>query len=145
MNQFFPGDIIEIEIQKGLTYLQVVSLHPSYPEVIRHIEGVYQSTPPDPAVIAKRQSKIIGMAPLASLIEEGTVIGRKIGTEKIPQNFRTFPTFQMPIRDREGQFIYSWFWDGDGIWYDSNLAAVNDQKFPKREVMTANMLLERLN
>jgi len=137
VNQFSPGDIIEVEIQKGLTYLQIVSLHPSYPEVIRHIKGVYPSTPSDLEVMAKRQSRIIGMAPIAGLIEEGSVIGRKIGTANIPQNFRAFPTFQISIRDREGQFIYSWFWDGEGIWYDSNLASTNGQKFPKREVMTA--------
>jgi len=38
-----------------------------------------------------------------------------------------------------------WFWDGEGIWYDNNLASTSGQKFPKREVMTANMLLDKLS
>lgn len=144
MKRFSPGDIIEIEIKSGFTYLQVTSLHPPYPEVIRHIEGIYTNELSDFEFMAKRQSKIIGMAPLASLIEEGAVIGHKVGTANIPECFRAFPTFQMPICDREGNVIYLWFWDGDGIWFDSNPTSENSQNFPKREVMTANMLLERL-
>lgn len=144
MKQFIPGDIIEVEIQNGLTYLQVTSLHPSYPEVIRHIEGVYQSRPSDIAAMPIQQSRILGMAPVANLIESGSIVGRKVGTANIPHNFRTFPTFQMPIRDRQGQVVYRWFWDGEGIWYDSNPEVVNNHEFPMREVMTANMLLERL-
>jgi len=145
MNRFSPGDIIEIEIESGFTYLQVTGLHPPYPEVIRHIEGVYPNKLSDFEFMAKRQSKIIGMAPVASLIEEGSVIGRKVGTAKIPECFRAFPTFQMPICDSEGNVIYLWFWDGDGIWYDDETTSVSEQELPKRQVMTAKMLLEKLS
>lgn len=144
MKRFIPGDIIEVEIQSGLTYLQVTSLHPSYPEVIRHIEGVYHSRPSDIETMPIHQSRILGMAPVAKLIESGSIIGRKVGTANIPHNFRTFPTFQMPIRDRQGQVVYWWFWDGEGIWYDRNPKAEKNHNFPIREVMTANMLMERL-
>lgn len=144
MKRFFPGDIIEVEIQNGLTYLQVISLHPSYPEVIRHIEGVYLSRPADLEFMTAHQSRILGMAPVANLIESGSIIGRKVGTANIPQNCRAFPTFQLPIRNKQGQVVYRWFWDGEGIWYDSNPKAEKNQDFPIREVMTANMLLERI-
>lgn len=144
MTQFSAGDLIEIEIKSGLTYLQVTCLHPSYPEVIRHIEGVYVNRPSDLELLTTQQSKILGMAPIAKLIESGSIIGRKIGAVKIPQNYTVFPTFQMPIRDKQGQVIYWWFWDGDGIWYESDQKTVKHYNFPIREVMTANMLLQRI-
>ena len=84
------------------------------------------------------------MVPIANLIESGSIVGSKVGTANIPQNCRAFPTFQMPIRNKQGQIVYWWFWDGDGIWYDSSPNAVKNQDFPVREVMTANMLIERL-
>ena len=43
--QFSAGDVIEIETEAGLSYVQVTHLHPSYPEVVRTLPGKYQTRP----------------------------------------------------------------------------------------------------
>ena len=139
------GDVIEVETENGFTYLQVINLHASYPELIRHFEGVYSDSSSELDCIVARQSQMIGMAPVADMIKQGLIIGRKIGSAEVPAEYRAFPTFQMPVYDREGNVVYSWFWDGESIWYESE--AKNDmesQKYLKREVISAKMLLERI-
>ena len=50
----------------------------------------------------------------------------------------------MPIRDKQGNIVYWWFWDGRGLSYDTelNAAAAN---LPMREVMTGQRLLALLS
>lgn len=144
MKQFLPGDIIELDLQKGFTYLQIINLHSSYPEIIRHFEGIYPNRPENLNFLKESKSKILGMVPLTNLIQSGVVIGRKVGTIKIPKEFEPFPTFHMPIYDKKGGVIYSWFWAGEGIWYDDSARITDEQNYLKREVLSANMLLERI-
>ncbi len=144
MSRFYPGDIIEIEVPKGLAYLQVTSLHPLYPEVIRHLDGVHKSRPTNLETLASQPGKIIGMAPVSTFINSGSIIGRKVGTTNIPEDYRTFPTFKIPICDKQGAVVYCWFWEGEGIWHDAN-PTIEKDNLPVREVMSASMLLDKVS
>jgi hypothetical protein len=47
----------------------------------------------------------------------------------------------MPIRDKKGEIIYWWLWDGRGLSYDVELTEAQDA-LPLREVMTGKRFLE---
>ena len=66
-----------------------------------------------------------------------------MGTAESPQIERKFPTFRMPVRDKQGEIIYWWFWDGQGLTYSSELTE-RQKKLPLREVMASGRFLEHL-
>jgi len=43
MTDFRPGDVIEIGVSGRVAHVQVTHLHPSYPPVVRAIEGLHDS------------------------------------------------------------------------------------------------------
>ena len=47
----------------------------------------------------------------------------------------------MPIRDKQGEIVYWWFWDGRGLSYDVELSE-EQGSLPIREVMTGSRFLE---
>lgn len=144
MSRFAPGDIVEIETPRGLTYVQVTHDHPSYPQVVRALPGIYP-TPPDLDVLVRREAVFVAMVQLS---EAGGIAMRKVGSAPIAEADRRFPTFKMEIRDKiEGvrkEIAYWWFWDGDSLTYDTNpSAAMRD--LPSREVLSVKRLVERLS
>ena len=143
MTEFMPGDIVEIEMPEGLCYLQVTHRHPSYPEVVRTLPGFYASRPADLASLADAKTVFTAIIPLGGAIDQGRIIGRKAGTATVPAPDRTFPTFKMAIRDKQGGVAYWWFWDGDSLRYDENPGPEAESMSP-REVMTADALLARI-
>ena len=66
-----------------------------------------------------------------------------LGQAEIPEDHRVFPTFRMPIRDKQGNIVYWWFWDGRGLSYDTELDAATAD-LPMREVLTGQRLLALL-
>jgi hypothetical protein len=50
----------------------------------------------------------------------------------------------MPIRDKQGEIVYWWFWDGRGLSYDAELDA-EQAKLPLREVMSGKRFLQLLS
>ena len=67
----------------------------------------------------------------------------KAGSAALPEDERKFPTFRMPIRDKQGEIVYWWFWDGQGLSYSVELDAIQDS-LPLREVMSSARLLQEL-
>ena len=65
------------------------------------------------------------------------------GAKDLPEDERKFPTFRMPIRDKQGEIVYWWFWDGQGLSYSVELDAIQDS-LPLREVMSSARLLQEL-
>jgi hypothetical protein len=49
----------------------------------------------------------------------------------------------MPVRDRQGEILYWWFWDGQGLTYASELDDVQ-KALPLREVMSSENFLHQL-
>ena len=144
MKQFQPGYIIEVKLQNGFGYLQVTHNHPAYPEVVRALPGRHNKRPGDIAKLAAEKTAFTCMLPLFSVIEKGTLAGEKIGSTKIPSADSTFPTFRTPIRDKQGNVVYWWFWDGEGLRYDAEPDASTDG-MPMREITTADTLIEKLS
>jgi len=138
-----PGDIVEIRTGSGLRYVQVTHNHVSYPDVVRVLPGTHESRPSDPADLAKHETVFSAMMPLGSALESGRLDGEKIGHAAIPEAEKAFPTFKMPIRDKDGGVAYWWFWDGEGLSYAADLSP-KAEKYPTREVMTIERFLEKL-
>ena len=144
MKQFQPGDIIEIKLPNGFGYLQVTHNHPAYPEVVRALPGRHAARPANIAELASGKTKFTFMLPLFSVLQKGMLEGEKVGAAKIPASDTTFHTFRMPIRDKQGNVVYWWFWDGEGLRYDADPdASTNDM--PLREITTADTLIEKLS
>jgi len=144
MTDFEPGDIIEIDVAGRKAHVQVTHLHGSYPPVVRAIEGLHESDAHDAASVAGRATKFVAMIPLQTALERAGATYANLGQAEIPEDHRVFPTFRMPIRDKQGNIVYWWFWDGRGLSYDTelNAAAAN---LPMREVMTGQRLLALLS
>jgi hypothetical protein len=144
MSDISPGDVVEIRTHKGRAYAQVTHDHPSYPSVVRVLEGYFEDRPQDMAELVSGQSRFTAMIPLESAL---TRLGREfetVGTFDIPAAISRFPTFRMPIRDKTGQIVYWWLWDGQGLSYKIDLDEA-ESKLPTREVMTAKRFTELLD
>ena len=144
MKQFQPGDVIEVKLPGGFAYVQITHNHPAYPEVIRALPGYYKKPPENILELASGQSVFTVMLPLFSAIERGMLEGRKVTSTKVPSSDSTFPTFRIPIRDRQGNVVYWWFWDGEGLNYDAKPDA-GSENMPLREITTTDTFIERLS
>ena len=84
------------------------------------------------------------MIPLERALARLGVPAEVVGRAEVPEAERAFPTFRMPIRDKRGEVAYWWFWDGEGLSYDVELAEGQD-RLPMREVMSAERFLAQLS
>ena len=140
--QLSPGDIVEIETGAGLAYVQVTHNHVSYPEVVRGLPGLH-ATRPEPVVLARAPTAFTALFPLGSALDQGRIAGSKVASHPVPQSDSTFPTFRMPVRDRQGNVVYWWLWDGEGLRFETDLDPAND-RLPMREVMSLDNFMARL-
>lgn len=138
-----PGDIVEIESGAGLAYVQVTHNHASYPEVVRALPGLHAARPDNVARLAGMEGAFTAMLPLGAALEQGRIAGRRVATAAVPPSCRAFPTFRMPVRDRQGNVAYWWLWDGEGL---SHVSSLDDRQaaLPLREVMTVQAFLANL-
>ncbi|MDN5925856.1 MAG: hypothetical protein L0I29_02120 [Hyphomicrobiales bacterium] len=142
MESFVPGDIVEIETPRGLAYVQVTHDHRAYPQVVRALPDFYPKRP-DLDALARGKASFVAMVQLS---EAGGTM-RKAGSAPIPEADRPFPTFKMEIRDKidgvRKEVAYWWFWDGEGLTYDTNPNTAM-RNLPPREVLSAKRLVERM-
>lgn len=143
MQTLTPGDVIEIETAHGLAYLQVTHRHPVYPNVVRAISGLHQRRPGDLAALAQAPTAFTGLIPIAEMLHSLALRGSHIGHAPVPEADSQFPTFSTPIRDRHGDVVYWWYWNGSALSYevDEQPEAANR---PRREVIGARELTQRL-
>lgn len=142
MEEYVPGDIVEIETSKGLAYVQLTHLHPSYPPVIKFMKGPYENRP-DNVTVLTAESAPVAMVPLSAVLRKLGLKHCCIGNMDIPRSEQKFPIFRMPIRGKAGEIIYWWFWDGQGLTFSTELAD-HQEKLPMREVMSSERFLEQL-
>ena len=143
MTDFTPGDVVEIATNKGKAYVQVTHIHSSYPPVVRALGGLHDSRPGDLDALVAGPTRFVGMIPLASALRKLGHDSEVVGHVDVPEDQKPFPTFRMPIRDKKGEIVYWWFWDGRGLSYDVELT--EEQKaLPLREVMSGERFLELL-
>jgi len=143
MNDVTPGDVVEIHVGNKKAYAQITHNHPSYPPVVRAIEGLFDTRPTDLEALVAGKTRFVAMIPLAGAMTRVGATLENIGNFPVPQAHRDFPTFRMPIRNKKNEILYWWFWDGRGLSYDVELTAAQGV-LPLREVMTAAHFLELL-
>ena len=143
MSELQPGDVVEIRTEAGLRYAVVTHDHASYPSVVQMMKGAHETRPVDPSDVALGEAAFTAMLPLRSVLEKLDLDHEVVATAELdPQ--REFPIFRMPIRDKLGEIVYSWFWDGRGLTYEIEPGTDNDA-LPLREVMSAAAFRKRLD
>lgn len=143
MTDLTPGDVVEIDVGNRKAYAQTTHLHATYPPVVRALEGLHEERPADTAGLVAGNTAFVAMIPLATAMKRAGASFEVLGNFDVPADHQDFPTFRMPIRDKKGEIVYWWFWDGRGLSYDVELTE-NQQALPMREVMTGRRFLELL-
>lgn len=134
-----PGDIVEIETEAGVRHVQVTHLRAPYPDVLRAIAP--NPAAANPVEIAKGKTAFTAMVELSRALRDDSVAMRVIGHATIPQEHRAFPTFRLPIRNRDGEIVYWWMWDGEGLTVAPEAAETD---LPIREILPVAELKKRL-
>ncbi|WP_118136879.1 hypothetical protein [Oceanicella sp. SM1341] len=143
MTRLSPGEMVEIETPGGHAYAQVTHVHPSYPPVVRAIEGLHATRPADLRLLAAGPTRFVAMIPLDTALARLNVRHALLGAAPVPEAARPFPTFRMPIRDKQGEIVYWWFWDGRGLSYAVDLDA-GQAGLPLREVVSGARFMDML-
>lgn len=138
-----PGEIVEFQTEAGLRYVQVTHRHPFYPEVVRAIKGFYTKRP-ELAELGNSATAFSALCPISDILGSGNIDASAIGYAPLPEHATVFPIFRTPIRDRNGDVVYWWFWDGEGLRFDAN-PGPDTHNWPRREVIGSRELLTRLS
>ena len=141
--RFGAGDVVEVATEGGLAYLQVTHLHPAYPEVVRVLAGLHETRPDDLNLLVNLPTRFHAITPLAAGISGGQLTGELVGRIAVPDSDREFPQFRTPIRDRSGEIVYWWLWDGETLSH-VNAGDASAAELPIREVVGFDALLRRL-
>ncbi|MEN8658995.1 MAG: hypothetical protein ABF313_13220 [Marivita sp.] len=141
MTDLSLGEVVEIEVGQKKAYAQITHYHPSYPPVVRALDTLYDVRPSDLAMLVAGKTRFVVMIPLETALTCAGAEFESLGQFDVPAEHRDFPTFRMPIRDKKGEIVYWWFWDGRGLEYNVELTAEQDA-LPLREVMSGTRFLE---
>jgi len=134
-----PGDIIAIDTAAGVRHVQVTHLRAPYPDVLRAIRPTSGAEAANE--IAAGDTAFCGMVELARAFHDDGGAVRRRGHATIPEADRAFPLFRLPIRNRAGEIVYWWTWDGDSLSVAPEAAASD---LPIREVLPLTALSDRL-
>lgn len=135
-----PGDILALDTGNGVRHVQITHLRAPYPDVLRAIEPINETA--DPEEIAQGKTAFTAMVELGRALSDDKVSTKVVGHATIPQECRPFPKFRLPIRNREGEIVYWWMWDGEGL---SVAPEAGDTDLPIREILTIDNLRLRLS
>ncbi|QFT62005.1 hypothetical protein [Roseivivax sp. THAF30] len=144
MTDVTPGEVVEIEIGPHKAYAQVTHNHSSYPPVVRALDGLHDNRPSDLNAVVAGKTRFVAMIPLLTALTRVGATFECLGTFDVPSEHGEFPTFRMPIRDKKGEIVYWWFWDGRSLSYDVELTSDQDA-LPMREVMTGSRFLQLIS
>lgn len=143
MQEFKPGDLVEIDTGDGLAYVLVTHDHPSYPTVVRAVSKRHKSRPDDVALLAEAKARFTVIIPLAGALKKLGLDSEVVAQVDLSKSESVFPTFRMPIRDKQGNIVYWWFWDGQGLSFAVETTEEQDS-LPLREVTSSERFLELL-
>jgi hypothetical protein len=133
-----PGAILALQTARGIRHVQITHLRAPYPDVLRAIAPTESDRPED---IARGKTAFVAMVELARALRDGAATTTLIGHGPIPQADRPFPTFRLPIRNKAGEIVYWWTWDGEGL---SVAPDAGETDLPIREILPVDQLRERL-
>ncbi|MBU2357876.1 hypothetical protein [Loktanella sp. M215] len=141
MQEFMPGDLIEIRLEGRISYVLVTHDHPSYPTVVQGLTGHHDKRPSDTGSLTKTKPAFTVMLPLGSVLSTLNIDHEVV--ENVDLSDMTFPTFRMPIRDKQGEVVYWWYWDGRGLSYELDPGEEHNA-MPLREITSAERFIDLL-
>ena len=106
------GDIFEISLASGFGYAKVTHLHRTYLDVLMADPQIYAHRLHDPS---NAEFKDVVLYPLSQSIKGGNLNARKCISDPNASGAQPFPRFRFAVRDRRGEPIYWWIWNGDSI------------------------------
>lgn len=139
MTQIATGDVIAVETGSGPRFVQVTHCRAPYGEVVRAIEA--DDGARTPGEIAGGRTLFVAIAELRGALQKDDGTVRVLGNAPVPSSAAQYPIFRVPIRNRAGQILYWWTWDGEAL-----SVAQPDQgaHLPVREVLSAPNLAAKL-
>jgi hypothetical protein len=140
MRDFIPGDIVEMETPRGFAYAQVSHDHPSYPQVVRVFDRIFDRRIDDTDALVRLPVQFLAMISLAAVLERKRCARRLVGNVPVSE---PFPVFRTPVRGKQGEIIYCWLWDGRSLSIEADVAGPH-QNAPLREVMGVGDFWDRL-
>jgi hypothetical protein len=133
-----PGDVLAIETPQGTRHVQITHIRAPYPDVLR---AITPNGATDASAVAKGSTAFVAMVELGRALADGAVGIQFIGHASLPAADRAFPTFRLPIRDKAGNIVYWWAWDGEGLTVSPEAA---NSSLPIREILPFDSLRQRL-
>lgn len=133
-----PGDVLAVETENGTRHVQVTHVRAPYPDVLRAMDP---ATTGNAEAIAQGSTAFVAMVELARALRDERFPIRVIGHATIPAQDRPFPTFRLPIRNKAGDIVYWWTWDGEGLTVSPD---AGDTDLPIREITPVYELRKRL-
>lgn len=126
--------VYEIALATGFGYVSILCTHPTYGDVLGVDTAIHETRLKDPGTFTFDQIVIF---PLEAAVTSRTVIAQHIGDRPVSDN--TPIIFKFAVRDRAGDPIYWWLWDGDQI----KLADANEDldALPERRVLSPRAFL----
>lgn len=143
MSEIKIGAIVEIRTAAGLAYAQYTNHHPSYGEVVRILPGLHEQRPDDFAWLVQSEGGTHVLLPLKKAVGRDGAPLAVVGWQPVPPSQKRFPTFRMAVRDRQGNIVYWWLWDGAMIWHQKELSS-DQQQLPFRAVLSLDELIKQV-
>lgn len=128
MSDVQPGDLLQIDTESGPKLVQITHVTTPYPPVLRALKGD----------TAEADTAFIAMADLQADDPRVT----PLANAAIPPEARAFPTFRLAVRDRTGQPVYWWYWNGEGLRLAPDPA---DMSLPLRQITRFETLITALS
>ena len=136
------GDIIEIEVAKGLAYAQYTHKHRQYGALLRVFGGLYDVRPNNFAALVKSKPTFMCFFPLNVAVDQGIV--SIVDNVALPTEAKAFPVFRAGVTDPSTHKVGVWWlWDGEKEWRVGDLTA-EQRKLSIRGVWNDTLLVERI-
>lgn len=144
MTELTIGAIIEIRTAKGLAYAQYTHHHPACGEVLWVAPGLYGNRPDDLAALIEGKGGFAVMMPVKAALRRADARLAIMAWAPVPGFLQSFPTFRMAVRNRHGDVIYWWLWDGATVWHQTKLTD-EQQQLPLRSISSLEELIAGLD
>ena len=138
-----PGDIAELETEKGLAHVQFIKKLPGYADLIRVIDGFFESRPTDIEQLAALPTRFLLLFPFSIAIHRGLI--RLVGNAAIPVAHRKLPTFRSSLGDKMHPPTFWWLWDWEAgrEWRVEQLTD-EERRYPTTGVWNLKLLTDRI-